>query len=114
LFAENNQTLPISTRQGRILVIFLAHGKQVATETNAGQENNTRRREMERTVERNVIANALVEIYGYEESIPLRAVVASSLRYAALLAMAGNDALYEKLKKALPKVVKNPKTRAQF
>ena len=69
---------------------------------------------MERTAERNVIANALVEIYGYEESVPLRAVVASSPRYAVLLAMAGNCALSEKLKKALPKVVKNPKTRASF
>jgi hypothetical protein len=36
-FAENNPTLPISTRQGRILVIFLAHGKRVLAETKQGK-----------------------------------------------------------------------------
>lgn len=69
---------------------------------------------MEYSAERAVIANALVEIYGYDESVSLRQVVASSPRYATLLAMAGNDALFAKLKNALAKVVKNPKTRAQF
>jgi hypothetical protein len=40
LFEENNQTLPISTRQGRILVIFLAHGKRVLAETKQGKSND--------------------------------------------------------------------------
>jgi hypothetical protein len=37
LFAENNQTLPISTRQGRILVIIYTHGKRVRAETKQGK-----------------------------------------------------------------------------
>ena len=69
---------------------------------------------MEYSAERAVIANALVEIFGYDESVTLRDVVASSPRYATLLAMAGNGALYARLKNALAKVAKNPKTRAQF
>ena len=69
---------------------------------------------MEYSAEQAVIENALVEIYGYDESVSLRQVVASSPRYATLLAMAGNDALFAKLKSALAKVAKNPKTRAQF
>ena len=64
---------------------------------------------------RNVIAKALAEIYGYEASIPLRDVVASSPRYATLLAIAGNPGAgqYDRLKVALPKFIKNPKTKAQ-
>ena len=69
---------------------------------------------MTNAAERAVIANALVDIYGYDESVALRDVVASSPRYATLLAMAGNDALHAKLKSALPKVIKNPRTKAQF
>lgn len=69
---------------------------------------------MERTAEQAVIANALVEIFGYEASVPLRDVVASSPRYASLIAIAGNDAMYDRLKSALAKVVKNPRTRAAF
>ena len=69
---------------------------------------------MECSAERAVIANALVEIYGYDESVSLRQVVASSPRYATLLAMAGNDAMFARLKDALTKVAKNPKTKAQF
>jgi len=64
---------------------------------------------------RNVIAKALSEIYGYDASIELRAVVASSPRYATLLAIAAHPSAgqYDRLKIALPKFVKNPKTRAQ-
>ena len=63
---------------------------------------------------RAVIANLLVEIYGYEASVPLRDVVASSPRYATLLALAGNGSQWDRLKLALPKFVKNPKTKAQI
>ena len=62
---------------------------------------------------RAVIANLLVEIYGYEASIPLRDVVASSPRYATLLALAGNASQSDRLKSALPKFIKNPKTKVQ-
>jgi hypothetical protein len=58
----------------------------------------------------------LAEIYGYEASIPLRAVVASSRRYGTLLAIAGwpeSTAQMDRLRVALPKFVKNPKTKAQ-
>jgi hypothetical protein len=62
-----------------------------------------------------VIENTLVKLYGYEASIPLRAVVASSPRYATLLAIAANPGpgFAERLAAALPKFVKNPKTKAQ-
>jgi hypothetical protein len=61
-----------------------------------------------------VIYNAMVEVFGYDESLPLRAAVESSPRYASLLAMAGNGLQWDRLKKALQKVAKNPKTRAAF
>jgi hypothetical protein len=70
---------------------------------------------MDRTQERNVINNMLAEMYGYEESIPLRTVVESSPRYGSLLAIAGwapNQKQMERLAKALPKLIKNPKTKA--
>ena len=69
---------------------------------------------MENTEERNVIAHILVEIYGYESSIAMRDVVLASPRYASLIAMASNPALYNRLKVALAKVVNNPNTRASF
>jgi hypothetical protein len=40
LFAENNQTLPISTMQGRILVILLTHGKRVLAEKKRKRQMN--------------------------------------------------------------------------
>ena len=61
-----------------------------------------------------IIQNALAEVFGYHESIALRSVVESSPRYASLLAIASNDAMFDRLKKALAKVAKNPKTRASF
>jgi len=72
-------------------------------------------KEMDRTQEQNVINNMLAEMYGYEESIPLRDVVQSSPRYGTLLAIAGwcpNQEQMERLAKALPKFIKNPKTKA--
>jgi len=65
---------------------------------------------------RNVIRHTLGDIYGYEESKPLRSVVESSPRYAELLAIAShdNEEWTAMLKAALAKVVKNPKTRAAF
>ena len=80
------------------------------------QPTNQRTKEtkMETTECRNVIAHALAEIFGYENSIPLRAIVASSTRYQSLIAMASNPALYNRLKTALAKVVSNPNTRASF
>ncbi len=69
----------------------------------------------DRTAEKNVINNMLAELYGYEESIPLRSVVESSRRYGTLLALAGwcnSKEHMDRLAKALPKFVKNPKTRA--
>ena len=66
-------------------------------------------------MDQNVIHNMLVDLYGYEESIPLRAVVASSPRYGTLLAIAShcpNQDQMARLAKALPKFIKNPKTRA--
>lgn len=72
-------------------------------------------KQMDRTSERNVINNMLAEMYGYEESIPLRAVVEASPRYGTLLALAGwcpNQEQMERLARALPKFIKNPKTKA--
>jgi hypothetical protein len=61
-----------------------------------------------------VIYNALVEVFGYEKSIDLRSVVESSPRFPTLLAIASHDSQFDRLKAALAKVVKNPKTRAAF
>ena len=63
-----------------------------------------------------VIENALVDVFGYEASIPFRAIVASSPRYGVLLAIAGHvqgeGFAYERLKRSVAKIAKNPKTRA--
>lgn len=68
---------------------------------------------MDKKTEVNVINTILMELYGYEASIPLRSVVASSPRFNTLLAIASHESedQVNRLRKALPKFVKNPKTR---
>ena len=93
------------------------------------QDTKTKERTMAQTNERtmnfqttgdaNVINHVLVDLYGYEESKPLRTVVASSKRYGTLLALASHCGLYpderlERLTRAVAKTVQNPKTRAEF
>ena len=72
-----------------------------------------------RTVYGNVINHVLVELYGYEESKPLRSVVSSSKRYGTLMALASHcglncDEQWARLSRAVAKTVQNPKTRAAF
>tara|TARA_R110000737_G_C14459273_1_gene464636 strand:+ start:493 stop:771 length:279 start_codon:yes stop_codon:yes gene_type:complete len=63
----------------------------------------------------NIIDNALVEIFGYEESKAYRDECLKSPRYEMLLVIAEHPAYdHSRLLKSVEKVAKNPNTKAQF
>tara|TARA_R110000751_G_C13486118_1_gene448481 strand:- start:18 stop:347 length:330 start_codon:yes stop_codon:yes gene_type:complete len=83
-------------------------------------ERTKKRIEANRTAGRkqgigNVIDNALVEIFGYEESKAYRTECLKSPRYAMLLVIAEHPEYnHNRLLEAVKKVANNPNTKAQF